>query len=216
MATLNPNSAPAGGLLPAGRAAGNANAPSGLLGELGVSEFLPRYHALAKSGFLFSVSSAAVNPAAFIGGAAGTPLFGLYNPANSGKDLIILQSRVAIRNTGSAAINSSLNFWGVNQGGVAVTGTPTAPRNMYSGANTGSIATAMVNTANTAALASTLIAPSISLQATAANADLFAQLIDPVDGAIIVSPGSYLAFGASALLTSGSLDAALLWAELPA
>ena len=216
MSTLNPTSAPAGGLLPAGRASGNANAPSGLLGELGVSEFLPRYHALAKSGCLFSLSAAAVNPATFIGAAAGSPLFGLYNPANSGKDLIILQARVAIRNTGSAAINSALNFWGVNQGGASVTGTQTQARQMYSQSNTGSVAYGMVNTANTAALASTLIAPSISVQATAANANLIAQLLDPVDGAIIVAPGSYLAYGAAAVLTSGSLDAALLWAELPA
>lgn len=215
MATLNLQSPSAQNLLPGQRSNGNPNSPAGLLGEMGVSEFLPRYHALAKSGLAFSLSSLAVNPAAFVGAAAGTPLFGLYNPNNSGKDLVIIQARLAIRTTGTVAVNASTAFFAANQGGVAVTGTQTQARNMYSQGTTGSVAYGMVNVVNTGAVASNLIAPSASVQATATAANLFTQLLDPVDGAIIVPPGGYLAYGLTAALTGGSMDASLIWVELP-
>lgn len=205
------------GSLPSSRqASGTPTNPGGTFGEALFSELSPQYYTLLKQGKVFALSVAAINPTAFVGGAAGTPIFGLYNPTSSGVDLVLLQSRLAIRTTGTAAASSSTNFWGVNQGGVAVTGTQTASRNMYSQAQTGSAAYGMVNTANTAALASALIAPSVSISSTASPADLFAQLLDDIKGALVVSPGSYLAYGLSAALTAASVDAALIWAELPA
>ena len=88
---------------------------------------------------------------------------------------------------------------------------------MYSQANTGSAAYGMVNVANTAALASALVAPSVSLGAVAASAALNVGLfVDDIKGLLVVPPGGYLAYGASLGLTGGSLDAALIWAELPA
>jgi hypothetical protein len=75
----------------------------------------------------------------------------------------------------------------------------------------------MVNTSNTAALASSLIAPSFSLGAVGATAALIPGVfVDDVKGAIIVAPGCYVAFGSTSALTSGSLDVGLLWAEIPA
>jgi hypothetical protein len=88
---------------------------------------------------------------------------------------------------------------------------------MYSQASTGSVAYAMVNTANTAALASTLIAPSVSVGNVTTTAGLNAGLfVDDIKGAIIVAPGTYLAFGASATLAVASIDYSLIWAEIPA
>jgi hypothetical protein len=193
-----------------------ANAAQGFFGELYQSDWAPDYYSLVKSGKVFTSALAAANPAAFTGGAAGTPLIGLYNPANSGTDLILLDAFVAIRTTGTVAGNIDFNHWGVNQGGVAVTGANTAPRNLYSFAQTGSVATAMQNVANTGALASALIRPSISLGAVAASAAVIAGVLrDEIKGEIVVPPGTYYAFGASAALTGGSLDVGLLWAELP-
>ena len=108
-------------------------------------------------------------------------------------------------------------FYGVNQGGVAVTGTQTQARNMYSQASTGANAYCMVNTANTAALASTMIAPSVSFGNVGATAGVNVGLfVDDVRGAIVVSPGSYLAWGAYLGLTAGALDATVIFAEIPA
>lgn len=217
MATLTPQSPPAGGALPAARANGNPNSPAGLLGELIVSESAPQYYNLIKSGFVFSLSSLTTTSlTAFTGGAAGTPLLGLYNPVSSGKDLVILQARLGVRTTGTTAGTVDFNFFQANQGGVTVTGTQTQSRNMYSQASTGSVAYGMVNTANTGAVASTLVAPSFSLGNVTTTAGLNAALfVDDIKGALIVSPGTYLAFGSAATLAVASLDASLIWAELP-
>jgi len=206
------------GSLPSTRqAAGTPNVPSGTFGELYKSNLAPDYYAFSKASRSYVVTGAAVNPTAFTGGAAGTPLIGLFNPVASGVDLVIIQARVGIRTTGSAAGTMDFAFWGVNQGGVAVTGTQTASRSTYSLAATGGVGYAMVNTSNTAALASSLIAPSFSLGAVAATAaPISATFVDDIRGAIIVAPGCYVAFGSTSALTGGSLDVGLLWAEIPA
>ena len=181
------------------------------------SKLNPDYYTLAKAGKIFVAALAGANPSAFVGGAAGTPLIGIYNPANSGVDLSIIDVMLAIRTTGTVTGNVDFNFWAVNQGGVAVTGTNTAPRNAYSQAQSGSVATAMLNVANTAALASNLVRPSFSLGVVPASAAAINQVFqDDVKGKLIIAPGTYLAFGASAALTGASLDVALSWAEIPA
>ena len=197
---------------------GSPNAPGGTLAEGLFSELMPQYYTLIKAGIVFSAPVLAANPTAFTGGAAGTPLFGIYNPANSGKDLVMLMLGIGIRSTGSAAAATmDLNWFQCNQGGVAVTGTQTQCRNMYSQANTGSVAWAMVNTANTAALASQLTRTSLSLGNVAASAVLNVGLfMDDIKGIITVAPGCYAAFGASLGLTAGSIDITPVWAEIPA
>lgn len=205
----------ANALLPKSRGVG-AFAPGGIFGEGVFSEAGPQYHALVKSGMVFSVSALAFNPTAYSGAAAGTPIFGLYNPAGSGVDLVVMQARAAIRNFGTAVANASLAFYSGSQGSTAPTGASTAPKNMYSQATTGSAALAMVNTVNTGAVAAGLVAPSVGIQAVATAAEVTAQLLDELKGVLIVPPGGYLAYGLSAALTGGSLDASLIWAEMPA
>jgi hypothetical protein len=206
----------AGSLASSRQVAGTPSNPGGSFGEALFSELAPNYYTLLKNNKVFSLSAVNVAPTAYIGAAGGTPIFGLYNPASSGVDLVLLQSRVAVRTTGTVAAASSLNFWSVNQGGVAPSGTQTQAKNMYSQALTGSASYGMVGVTNTGALAAGLIAPSISLSVTAAAADFATQMTDDIKGAIVVSQGCYLAFGLSVAMTGGALDAALIWAELPA
>jgi len=206
------------GSLPSARqTAGTPNNPGGTFGEAFVSELAPNYYSLIKAGKVFSVGFTAATPAAFTGAAAGSPAIGIYNPATSGVDIVILFAKLGIRTTGTAAVATDWGFWQVNQGGVAVTGTQTQARNMYSQASTGSAAYAMVNTANTAALASTFVAPSVSIGLTAATAVTNVQaLSEELKGAIIVAPGTYLAWGNTVATTAGSFDGSLIWAEIPA
>ncbi len=206
------------GALPSTRqVSGNPTVLSGTFGELLESRLLPDYYTLLKSGKVFTSSVVAANPAAFTGGAAGTPLIGLYNPVGSGVDLVLLEVAVAIRTTGTAAVGIDFNHWGVNQGGVAVTGTATAPRNLYSLAATGSAATAMVNVVNTAALASAVIRPSVSVGTTTVTPTLNLGLFrDEIKGGIVVAPGCYYAFGSVVAPTAASIDSAVIWAEIPA
>jgi hypothetical protein len=205
------------GSLPSQRqTSGTPTNPGGSFGEALFSELAPQYYSLLKAGKVFSLASLGQSStSAFVGGAAGTPIIGLFNPSGSGVDLVLLQARLAVRSI-AAATPSSTAFFGVNQGGTAVTGTQTQAKNMYSQAATGSAAYGMVNTANTAALASGLIAPSVSLQGTASLVDFYGQLLDDIKGAIIVAPGCYVGYGTTIALTTCSLDAALIWAETPA
>jgi hypothetical protein len=203
--------------LPSRMAPDNSNIPGGWAAELLESRLMPDYHALLKAGLVYSGSIVAANPAAFVGGAAGTPLMGLFNPVGSGKDLVLLDAVIGVRTTGTAIASEDFNHWAGNQGGVAVTGANTPPINLYSQAAAGSVATFMANVVNTGALASKLIRPSLSLGAVAAAAALNVGLLrDEIKGGIVIAPGVYYAFAASAALTAGSIDAALIWAEVPA
>ena len=57
----------------------------------------------------------------------------------------------------------------------------------------------------------------MSLGAVAAAAALnVGDLEDELKGLGLTAPGNYLAFGASAPPTAASIDATLIWAELPA
>ena len=202
--------------IPAQKATGTPNVPGGIFGEMLESRLNPDYHFLLKQGLVFTSSLVGANPASFVGGAGGTPLLGLFNPAGSGKDLVLLEAVLGIRTTGTVAASEDFNHWGVNQGGAAVTGVGTAARNLYSLAATGSVALAMQNVVNTGALASQLLRPSFSLGAVAAAAALTPGLFrDEIKGEIIVAPGCYYAFGAAAALTGALLDVSLMWAELP-
>jgi len=206
------------GSLPSARqTAGTPNNPGGTFGEAFVSELAPVYYSLMKAGRIFSIATTQTTATAFTGGAAGTPIIGIYNPATSGNDIVLLQARVGVRTTGTTAATLDFSFYQVNQGGVAVTGTQTQCRNMYSQANTGSVAYAMLNVANTAALASTLTAPSVSIGNATTTAGLNTSVfVDDIKGAIVVAPGTYLAFGASGTLAVASIDYSLIWAEIPA
>ena len=206
------------GSLPSSRqTAGTPNNPGGTFGEAFVSELAPQYYSLVKANKVFTLAATNVNLTGFTGGAAGTPAIGLYNPATSGTDIVILQARVGVKTTGSAATSNDFNFWMANQTTAAVTGTQTASRAMYSQQNTGSVSYGMVNTANTGALASSLVAPSVSIGTTAASAaQTVGMFVDDVKGLIILAPGNYLAYGIYATTTSGTFDVALMWAEVPA
>jgi hypothetical protein len=190
--------------------------PSGYFSEGLVSEFMPQYYGLVKAGLVYSLAVAGITPAAFVGGAAGTPIFGIYNPLNSGKDFVLLQSRLAVRTTGTAAVATDFNLWAANQGGTSPSGSQTQPRNVYNQNLSGSASYSMVNTVNTGAVASALLQPSFSVGLTAATAVTDVTLLtDDLKGLVVLSPGSYLAFGQSVATTAGSFDAALTWAELP-
>lgn len=204
---------------PASKAAAGTNppAPAGTLGELLESRLLPDYYTLTKAGMLFTSAIAALNPGAFVGGAGGSPLIGLYNPSTSGKDLVLLEAVVGIRTTGTAAVAADFNHWAVNQGGVAVSGVATPARNLYSMGLSGSVAVAMQNVVNTGALASALLRPSVSVGLTGATGAPNVQLLrDEIRGGIIIPPGVYYAFGSSVAFTGASVDVALIWAEIAA
>ncbi len=196
---------------------GNAvGLPSGFLNEFVFSELLPQYYSLVKLGLVFYTVASAINPAAFNGGAAGTPIVGLFNPSNSGLDLVILATRLAVRTTGTAAVAWDTNWW-IGPSALP-TGTRTNPFNMYSQNQTNSGAAAFVNTAmtgSTALLGGPIPVLSGGLPAATAVTNVVASNVDE-RGLLVIAPGTLAALGQAAALTAASMDCCAIWAELPA
>jgi hypothetical protein len=191
--------------------------PSGFWDELLVSKLMPDYYSLLKSGVVYVAVLSGGNPTSFTGGAGGTPLIGLYNPANSGKDLVLLQTRIGVRTTGTAAANLDFVWWGGPS--VLPTGTATNPQNAYSLAKTGSAAVAFVNTAMTGSTAITVLYPAVSVGQTIATTPTATAPTDSgadAKGLIVAAPGNLIALGAPATLTVAAIDVAVFWAELAA
>ena len=65
----------------------------GQLGDVIVTELHGRYYEQAYRGNLFTLSvSTAAAVTAYVGAAAGTPQLAVYNPLNSGKNLVPIQA----------------------------------------------------------------------------------------------------------------------------
>lgn len=152
---------------------------------------------------------------AFVGATGGTPLISIYNPAGSGKNLVVLMASVAGRVAASAAGTVGFNIWGGIS--VANTGTLTVPTNLLSLAKSGSVAQGSSNAATTSTTAISGNGPLWNLGtyywATAAAA-FAAPLQADIGGALIVVPGNLLALGGTAALTSATYDASLIWEEV--
>jgi hypothetical protein len=203
--------------VPTARATGNPNALQLQLGELGVSEVLPRYAALNWSGQVFSYSVAtAAAITAYTGGAAGQPQIAVFNPAGSGKNLVVLNA-----NYGSVVAASAAGTvaWGLYYGQTALT---SVAQTVYATNNlslnpTGSVTKVYANVALTGSTALTNVMPLGSYYwATAAGAALVTQ-VSPIEfpGSIIIPPGSMMALGGSAALTAATWIGNLTWAEIP-
>jgi hypothetical protein len=204
--------------VPATKLSGSPTALQLPLSELGVSEVMPRYHALNWSGQVFSASlftAAAIT--AYAGAAGGTPAIGVYNPANSGKNLVPLFANYlnAVAASAAGTVAWALYF-GVT---AAITGTAssTLPASNLALVKGASVASAYINTALTSSTAATGLIPLGSYYwATAAGAALVTPPM-PYEfaGQLVIPPGSYMALGGSSALTSATWQAFLSWAEIP-
>ena len=196
------------------QASGNPNAPQGFMADLLWSAVAPDFYTLLKANVGFFATVTAANPSAFTGGAGGTPLVGIMNPAGSVRDLVVLQVRIGVRTTGTAAVNIDFNAYGGQS--ALPTGTATVPRNGYSLAQSGSVATAFLNTAMTGSTALSPICPLLSIGTVGSTAVGNAiQAVDQPAGLIIAQPGNLIAIGCSAGPTAASIDCTVYWAELP-
>jgi hypothetical protein len=174
-----------------------------------------RYQEAVLRGNLFALSVSAGAATAFVGGAAGTPLISIYNPAGSGRNLVVLHASVAGRVSASAAGSVGFNFWG----GVSAanTGTLTVPVNMYTLQKAGSVALGSSNAATTSTTAISANGPLLNVGwyywATAAAAAL-APIYCDVGGLIVCAPGNLVALGGTAALTSATYDVSMIWEEV--
>lgn len=163
-----------------------------------------------------------------------TPTFGLWNPAGSGVDVLLLQLNLGIAAVGSAVF-SQLGFAAIfNTGSAAATGSPLATfTRLSSGTFPSLIGDAGGATNNSTALfscassgttltnAATLIPYNLGATnnsgtavTTSAPAGLQTSTF-PINGMIGLAPGTFISLVGSAAPVS-TYYASLVWAEVPA
>lgn len=192
------------------RATGNPNVLQAQLGELGISEILPRYGAMAWSGLMYTVSHSAVqalsvNSTTFTGLAIG-------NPVGSGKNLMIIDTAFAV----GAVITTG---FGVPRLGYAATvaltqGNATSAKGLPVLVGSGGSSVATCGASCTLGAAATTIRPMNGLYWVTGGTGLTsAYSKDEVAGAIIIPPGQMLTI--DALVAAATGVASVTWLELP-
>lgn len=184
----------------------------GGVGQVLTSDISGRYQESLRKGNVYYLSGAALAGTAYTGGAGGTPLFGVHNPAGSGKLLVLLAASIAQRATATAAGTTSYSVWS----GISAlpTGTVTAARNALSQQASGSWAVCFQNTAMTG---STALNFALGLYthywATAAGAFSAPGWFD-CGGLVVAYPGTQFALGLTVIPTSVTVDASVYWEEI--
>lgn len=183
-------------------------ASAGELGEVLVTELMPRYAEAAYKGFLFVASLQAATAVTNLATTA-TGLI-LSNPAGSGKNLWVVDVCVQQAVAAAAAIDSVVLAANVNPVATAtVHTTPLVVRPALLGSS--ATASGLVDSAATLPVAPVVVrslyAPSISATATTSVPPF---VMDPIDGKLGIAPGCTLSLSAT---TAISVFASITWME---
>jgi hypothetical protein len=188
----------------------------GQLGDVIVSELHGRYYEQAYRGNLFTLSvSTAAAITAYVGAAGGTPMLAVYNPVSSGKNIVPIQ--VGYNNVVAASGAGTVSFalW-FGPTAVITQATLTNPVNNATLNRTGSVTQCFTNVALTSSTALTNAYPvGFYYWATAAGVIQTDRNLSDINGSIIVPPGTMIALGGSAALTSATWIGSLTWEEVP-
>lgn len=198
--------------LPRSRQTGPQNVDQLWFGELAVSEVMPRYSALAKSGFVFTARAALQTLSV-----AGTAMTGLivWN-SSSGSNAVDLH---ILKISGNVAVTSA------TMTGIALarlTGQTSAPTGTTAASSYGNNYIGGVAGAGIAYSVATVIAAPTAMfdvlhnTAAIATTGEDAGFYEDLEGSIIVPPGviiCFVALGAASAASAVNLGA--MWAELP-
>lgn len=189
-----------------------------------------RFQEAALRGVLFSggMTLTSISSPSFSTGtlsATCSPIAGVWNPLNSGKNLIILQVKVSPINTAAQVTGAGALMWASSIGNAAIS-TGNAPFNRGTGLAVGSVAkdmsgvllTGLTNSLvvrDAAALAGGLLSNLSTLVTTTNTMAIQVVSVDNIDGSIIVPPGGVLAL----LCTTNppvaiSMASSILWEEV--
>lgn len=192
--------------------------PQDQQGAVLVTEQNPRYYQGVYNGntYCWQTLAAATPTGAVPLAAAGTPIIAVWNPPGSGKNVIILQTSVAVRNVGTTLGLGS--FWFSGGPTATITQAASIPVNMLSMTAAGSIAKAFSAVALTGSTALLSLRPiaGTGYNATVAATVAMGPSIEDTAGGVVVIPGNLLAVTCSVTGgTASTVDAGLVWLELP-
>ena len=188
----------------------------GQLGDVITSQLHGAYYEQSYRGNMFTLSvSTAAAITAYVGAAGGTPQLAVYNPANSGRNLVPIQ--VGYNNV-VAASGAGTVSWALWYGPTAaITQTTlTYPVNNATLNRVGSVTQCFTNIALTSSTALTNAIPvGYYYWASAAGAFQGGPTLVDINGSFICPPGTMMALGGSAALTSATWIGSLTWEEVP-
>lgn len=153
-----------------------------------------------------------------------TPILGVWNPANSGVNLVILQATLAAGINAAAATGAGAFVWAASVGNSALT-LGASPVNHKTLAAVGSAAKglsfiALTGLTNNLVLLEAADFPTPTIITTAAVPTSVqtptVSYTQNIDGSLIVPPGAVLALLNTASTTTVSVTGRLLWAEVAA
>lgn len=194
--------------------------------DLIVSECHGRFYEQNYRGnmFSFGISNTALVAAnAIATGVTATaqPIIGLYNPTNSGVNLVILQASLVISTVANSAVNPGGFMWVGSAGNNAIsTGSvPISTKTLLasgSAARAFAVSTALTGlTTNLATIkGSSLTAFNAAGAVTAVSIPQGASL-EQVDGSIIVPPGGVVALMNQLSTTTCNVTVGISWEEVP-
>lgn len=201
----------------------NPSLRQGNLGDLIVSELHGKFYEAAYRGTVFSVgmTGTALSANTIATGATATPIIGVWNPTNSGKNLVMNKAKCIITAAGANAVAPGAFLWATSVGNGAIT-TGLNPLNRGTLNQSGSVAKGFnISTALTG-LSSALVVQQVAAfgtlvaaQGATATPIISGDAIEEFDGSLIVPPGGVLALLNQISTTTVSVASMLMWEEVP-
>lgn len=159
-------------------------------------------------------------------GATATPLIGIWNPATSLVNLVILQANLYVVMTAVAATGPGGFFWAASVGNAAIS-TGSIPFNRKTLVAAGSSAKFFPGTALTGLTNNLVVIGGSSLSGGSAENVTFTATavamqtqaigsVENIDGSIVVPPGGVLALLTGTTPVAHSIASSIMWEEVPA
>jgi len=189
-----------------------------------------RYQEATYRGNVYTIQTAAAGITlaatnlAPLNSSTGKPIVGVFNPQNSVKDLVILETCIGISSNTTPGNSPGAFYYDVNTN-QALTQAGTVPINNLTLVQRGSAAVGLVNQALTGGTGTVLDFKAVSgapqnpynqSNATNATGSAYTPIIcDPVDGKIIVPPGGVLGIANGISNTTAIVFGSMTWEEIP-
>lgn len=186
--------------------------PTGVVGELNVSEILGKYATLVKMGKVFYTSAIITAPVIFSTAAQLGPM--LWNRASSGLDAHVLGVSVSSPTTAST-VAGAVSYASQVQPTAPSTATAIVSVNAYAGGGPSGMG-GVFSTATILVAPTNVPFPLVAVNTGAITTASLSSCFVDVGGAFIVAPGNVGYICGNATLSSGVFTIGLLWAELPA
>jgi hypothetical protein len=205
------------------QAGANPTLRQGQLADLIVSELHGKYYESAYRGNLFSVGmgNTVLTANTISLSATTTPIVGVWNPATSTVNLVLLKAKCVITNTAVSAVQPGAFVWATSIGNAAIS-TGLSPLNRKTLALSGSqakgftVATPLTGLTNAlvvqhSAAFGTLVAP----QGATPTPFISGDGVEEFDGAFIVPPGGVVALLNTTSTITVNVASMLMWEEVP-